>query len=241
MDQETNKNYINQEVFDVMQVTSMPYGRYDYQKNPMNRKIPGSQGEDKSFGNAVTKAEKEEKGKHLNLAVVAGEGGMGYGLIAMLPESSTPDNPIIQIISGVGGKREVYNIDISKIDPRNATEMEMFALCSYADEMGQGTGDSLGSYHTLSLSCALAKYNGYTGELNEEPPSWDQFANRRMDWTKTERFTVDVFKDSRDIKMVELVLWGNKLLNFFSDHIKKMSEDILHDDLAWTFLESLES
>lgn len=241
MDQETNKNYINQEVFDVMQVTSMPYGRYDYQKNPMNRKIPGSQGEDKSFGNAVTKAEKEEKGKHLNLAVVAGEGGMGYGLIAMLPESSTPDNPIIQIISGVGGKREVYNIDISKIDPRNATEMEMFALCSYADEMGQGTGDSLGSYHTLSLSCALAKYNGYTGELNEEPPSWDQFANRRMDWTKAERFTVDVFKDSRDIKMVELVLWGNKLLNFFSDHIKKMSEDILHDDLAWTFLESLKS
>lgn len=241
MDQETNKNYINQEVFDVMQVTSMPYGKYDYSKNPMNRKIPGSQGGEESFGNAVTKAEKEEKGKHLNLAVVAGEGGMGYGLIAMLPESSTPDNPIIQIISGVGGKREVYNIDISKIDPRNATEMEMFALCSYADEMGQGTGDSLGSYHTLSLSCALAKYNGYTGELNEEPPSWDQFANRRMDWTKTERFTVDVFKDSRDIKMVELVLWGNKLLNFFSDHIKKMSEDILHDDLAWTFLESLES
>lgn len=224
-----------------MQVTSTLCGKYDYQKNPMNKKVPGSQGEDKSFGNAVTKAEKEEKGKHLNLAVVAGEGGMGYGLIAMLPESSTPDNPIIQIISGVGGKREVYNIDISKIDPRNATEMEMFALCSYADEMGQGTGDSLGSYHTLSLSCALAKYNGYTGELNEEPPSWDQFANRRMDWTKTEKFTVDVFKDSRDIKMIELVLWGNKLLNFFSDHIKKMSEDILHDDLAWTFLESLES
>ena len=77
----------------------------------------------------MTKAEKEEKGKFLNLAVVAGEGGMGYGLIAMLSESSTPDNPIIQIISGVGGKREVYNIDISKIDPRNATEMEMFALC----------------------------------------------------------------------------------------------------------------
>ena len=119
--------------------------------------------------------------------------------------------------------------------------MEMFALCCYADETGQGTGDSLGSYHALCLSCALAKYNGYTGELNEEPPSWDQFANRRMDWTKTERFTVDVFKDSRDIKMMELVLWGNKLLNFFSDHIKKISEDILHDNLAWTFLESLES
>ncbi len=86
-----------------MQVTSMPYGKYDYQKTPMNKKVPGSQGGEESFGNAVTKAEKEEKGKQLNLPLVAGKGGMDYGLIAMLPESSTPDNPIVQIISGVGG------------------------------------------------------------------------------------------------------------------------------------------
>ena len=224
-----------------MQVTSMPYGKYDYPKTPMNKKVLGSQGGEESFGNAVTKAEKEEKGKFLNLAVVAGEGGMGYGLIAMLSESSTPDNPIIQIISGVGGKREVYNIDISKIDPRNATEMEMFALCSYADATGKGSGDSLGSYHTLHISAALAKYNNYSGELNDAPPSWEQFTEKKIDWTEMGKFTVDVFKDSKDIKMIELVLWENKLLNFFSDHIKKISEDILHDDLAWTFLESLES
>ena len=224
-----------------MQVTSMPYGKYDYPKTPMNKKVLGSQGGEESFGNAVTKAEKEEKGKFLNLAVVAGEGGMGYGLIAMLSESSTPDNPIIQIISGVGGKREVYNIDISKIDPRNATEMEMFALCSYADATGKGSGDSLGSYHTLHISAALAKYNNYSGELNDAPPSWEQFTEKKIDWTEMGKFTVDVFKDSKDIKMIELVLWENKLLNFFSDHIKKISEDILHDNLAWTFLESLES
>ena len=89
-----------QEVFNAMQVTSIPYGKYDYQKTPMNKKVPGSQGGEESFGNAVTKA---EKGKQLNLALVAGKGGMDYGLIAMLSESSTPDNPIIQIISGVGG------------------------------------------------------------------------------------------------------------------------------------------
>ena len=214
-----------------MQVTSMPYGKYDYSKNPMNRKIPGSRGGEESFGNAVEKVEKEEKGEALSIAI-AGKGAIGHGVRAVLLEESTPDRPIIQVTSNYNGKREFFNIDISKVDPRNATEMEMFALCCYADETGQGTGDSLGSYHALCLSCALAKYNGYTGELNEEPPSWEQFANRRMDWTKAERFTVDVFKDSRDIKMMELVLWGNKLLNFFSDHIKKISEDILHDDLV---------
>lgn len=108
--------------------------------------------------------------------------------------------------------------------------MEMFALCSYADEVGKGSGDSLGSYHTLDISAALAKYNNYPEELNDDPPSWEQFAEKKMDWTEIGKFTVDVFKDSEDIKMIELVLLENKLLNFFSDHIKKMSEDILHDD-----------
>lgn len=108
--------------------------------------------------------------------------------------------------------------------------MEMFALCSYADEVGKGSGDSLGSYHTLDISAALAKYNNYPEELNDDPPLWEQFAEKKMDWTEIGKFTVDVFKDSEDIKMIELVLLENKLLNFFSDHIKKMSEDILHDD-----------
>lgn len=112
-----------------MQVTSMPYGKYDYPKTPMNKKVLGSQGGEESFGNAVTKAEKEEKGKFLNLAVVAGEGGMGYGLIAMLSESSTPDNPIIQIISGVGGKREVYNIDITLQGNRRQNIYNIWERC----------------------------------------------------------------------------------------------------------------
>ncbi len=223
-----------------MQVTSMPYGKYDYSKNPMNRKISGSRGGEESFGNAVEKVEKEEKGEALSIAI-AGKGAIGHGVRAVLLEESTPDRPIIQVTSNYNGKREFFNIDISKVDPRNATEMEMFALCSYADATGKGSGDSLGSYHTLHISAALAKYNNYSGELNDAPPSWEQFTEKKIDWTEMEKFTVDVFKDSKDIKMIELVLWENKLLNFFSDHIKKISEDILHDDLAWTFLEGMES
>lgn len=223
-----------------MQVTSMPYGKYDYQKNPMSRKIPSSQGGEESFGNTVEKVEKEEKGKALSITI-AGKGPIGHGVRAVLLEESTPDRPIIQVTSNYNGKREFFNIDISKVDPRNATEMEMFALCSYADAIGKGSSDSLGSYHTMNISAVLAKYNNYTGELNDDPPSWEQFTEKKIDWTEIGKYTVDVFKDSEDIKMIELVLLENKLLNFFSDHIKKMSEDILHDDLAWTFLESLES
>lgn len=81
-----------------MQVTSMPYGKYDYQKAPMNKKVPELQGGEESFGNAVEKVEKEEKGKHLNIAI-AGKGEIGYGITAVLLEESTPDRPIIQVTS----------------------------------------------------------------------------------------------------------------------------------------------
>ena len=56
-----------------MQVTSMPYGKYDYPKTPMNKKVLGSQGGEESFGNAVTKAEKEFGGGtgKLKLAAVS--------------------------------------------------------------------------------------------------------------------------------------------------------------------------
>ena len=223
-----------------MQITGASGNKYNYGQMSMDRRYPDLNGEDKSFGNAVEKVEKEEKGEALSIAI-AGKGAIGHGVRAVLLEESTPDRPIIQVTSNYNGKREFFNIDISKVDPRNATEMEMFALCSYADATGKGSGDSLGSYHTLHISAALAKYNNYSGELNDAPPSWEQFTEKKIDWTEMGKFTVDVFKDSKDIKMIELVLWENKLLNFFSDHIKKISEDILLDDLAWTFLESLES
>ena len=58
-----------------MQVRSMPYGKYDYSKNPMSRKISGSRGGEESFGNAVEKVEKEEKGEALSITI-AGKGAI---------------------------------------------------------------------------------------------------------------------------------------------------------------------
>ena len=209
-----------------MQVTNTSGNKYDYsQVLLMNRRSPGLQEENKSFGNAVEKVEKEEKGEELRICLAGNVGTIGHGIRAVLLEESTPDRPIIQVTSNYNGKREFFNVDINKVDPRNASQMEMFALCSYADEIGRGSGDSLGSYHTLTISADLARYNNYSGELNDRPPSWEQFTEKKIDWTATGRFTADVFKDSKDIKIRELVLWGNQLLNFFLDHIKERLQD----------------
>lgn len=104
-----------------MQVTSMPYGKYDYQKAPMNKKVPELQGGEESFGNAVEKVEKEERGKALSITI-AGKGPIGHGVRAVLLEESTPDRPIIQVTSNYNGKREFFNIDISKDSGEISTE-----------------------------------------------------------------------------------------------------------------------
>ncbi len=57
---------------------------------------------------------------------------------AKYAEDSTSQNPIIQIESNYGGKNSIYKISINDINPNNASHIEIFALCSYADEQGKG-------------------------------------------------------------------------------------------------------
>ena len=88
--------------------------------------------EETVYVGAVTEAASEDEGIFLGLTMIPEEGSsVVYGMRAMLSEESTPDKPIVQIISNLDGKKEVYNIDISQVDPQNATRMDMFALCSY--------------------------------------------------------------------------------------------------------------
>lgn len=82
------------------------------------------------FSGAVTKNEEgESTGEFLGLTMLPEEGkSIVYGMRAMLSDKSTPDRPIVQIISNLDGKKEVFDVDISKVNPENASRIEMFAL-----------------------------------------------------------------------------------------------------------------
>lgn len=129
---------------------------------------------------AVSVAESEDKGEFLGITMIPEEGqSVTYGMRAMLSDRSTPDNPIVQVISNLGGENNIYNVDINKINPQNATQLEMFALLSYTDKMGLTDGGSFGSHQQLEVYGNNARLNGYCADLSGK----DVFINEKFNWS----------------------------------------------------------
>ena len=142
---------------------------------------------------AVSIAEAEDDGEFLGLTMVPEEGqSVTYGMRAMLSEKSTLDNPIVQVVSNLGGKKVIYNVEVNKVNPNNATQLEMFALLSYTDKMGITDGGTFGSHQQLEVYGGNASSIGYCGSLSGE----DVFLNERFDWTSIMERMVQVYKDA---------------------------------------------
>ena len=113
----------------------------NYNSTVLTKKAENRQSLSNSF--TITEVEKRSQGEIIGLTMIPEEyNGVTYGMVAIMPEDFDPDNPIIQISSNAKGENHVYNIEINKINPQDATEMEMFALCSYADKIGKGSGSA---------------------------------------------------------------------------------------------------
>ena len=141
----------------------------------------------------VSIAETEDGGEFLGLTMVPEEGqSVTYGMRAMLSEKSTPDNPIVQVVSNLGGKKVIYNVEVNKVNPNNATQLEMFALLSYTDKMGITDGGTFGSHQQLEVYGGNASSIGYCGSLSGE----NVFLNERFDWASIMERMVQVYKDA---------------------------------------------
>lgn len=174
-----------------------------------------------ALSSAVTKSE-EEQGEFLGLTMLPEEGKLQvYGMRAMLSDKSTPNKPIVQIVSNLDGKKEVFDIDISNVDPENASRMEMFALCSYADKYGSGTGSTFGSFQTFKIYEETAKQNGYINQVDESVSAWDQFRNEKVDWIKINEDVLNILKSFKDPKIMDLFCKGQKLSNLYSKYHNK--------------------
>lgn len=115
----------------------------------------------------------------IGLAMIPyGDTNVSYGMKAQYAAESTPDNPVIQVTSNYGGQWVSYNVNVNEVDPRNASQLEMFALLSYSDERGISDGGTFGSYHQMKVYADNAQANGYW----EGNGSWDDFVNAKQDW-----------------------------------------------------------
>lgn len=127
-----------------------------------------------------------------------------YGMVAKYTEDSTEDNPIIRVRVTKPNGVEEYRININEVNPRNASEIEMFALCNYADAKGIGTGGTFGSWQTLNYYKDNAAHNGYFG-LSD---TMEQFKSLWQDWGAMVSAMINdymnggLFKQAMDGKML---------------------------------------
>jgi len=142
---------------------------------------------------AVSIAETEDGGEFLGLTMVPEEGqSVTYGMRAMLSENFTSNNPIVQVVSNLGGKKVIYNVEVNKVNPNNATQLEMFALLSYTDKMGITDGGTFGSHQQLEVYGGNASSIGYCGSLSGK----DVFLNEKFDWSSIMEKMMQVYKDA---------------------------------------------
>lgn len=157
----------------------------------------------------------ETGGEALGFTMIPEEGKqVVYGMSAMLSEKSTTDNPIVQIRSNLNGENKVYSVEINKINPQHASQMEMFALCSYADYAGEGTGSTFGSYHTLRMMQDTAETSGVTPTVSDGESAVDNFMNAKRNWISICTQASALLKESSEMSVRDLFLKGRKLTNF---------------------------
>ncbi len=164
---------------------------------------------------AVSIVETEDGGEFLGLTMVPEEGqSVTYGMRAMLSEKSKPDNPIVQVVSNLGGKKVIYNVEVNKVNPNNATQLEMFALLSYTDKMGITDGGTFGSHQQLEVYGGNASSIGYCGSLSGA----DVFLNEKFDWTSIMEKMVQVYKNAGIENQAEDC---KALFDFFATYAEK--------------------
>lgn len=117
--------------------------------------------------------------KVIGLAMIPyGDTNVSYGMKAQYAAEYTPDNPVIQVTSNYGGEWVSYKVNVNEVDPRNASQIEMFALLSYSDDQGISDGESFGSYNRMKVYTDNAKMNGHW----EGNDNWEDFINAKHDW-----------------------------------------------------------
>lgn len=137
---------------------------------------------------------------------------ISYGMCAKYAEDYSEDNPVIKVTVQKPNGKEEYHVNINDVNPRNATEIEMFALCNYADAKGIGTGGTFGSWQTLNYYRDNASYNGYFELTN----GIDLFKSVKQDWMKMVQI---MMKDYMEAGLFKQSLDGKGLLGIFERYV----------------------
>ena len=120
------------------------------------------------------------------------EEGMRYEMQAQYAPHSTADDPIVRVNVKEGNEWVSYDVKVFEVDPQNASQLEIFALMSYADDQDISRTGSKGSYQQLRMFADNAQQNGYW----EGNGSFKDFVGNKQNWTHMMRQMCNDYSDS---------------------------------------------
>lgn len=138
----------------------------------------------------------------------------GYYYAVYAPDS-TLENPIVEVHSS---EEKVYRIYVNEVDPENATQMEMFALCAHADRQN--------IHNTTTSSYEI----GFEHELfRSDTP--EEFTTQKKDWmSKIKELEDNVFGSSSwqdELKQMLEKFTGKNIASKKEDKEKEISEEAI--------------
>ena len=105
-------------------------------------------------------------------------GNVGMGMTATQIMNEESEDTIIEVRVATGEKQyETFQVNLAEVNPGNASAIEMFAFCQYADANGTGVSGKWGSWHYLKEFST-----GFQERL--EYSSLEDAANQKKDWTE---------------------------------------------------------
>ena len=125
-----------------------------------------------------------------------------YTLTASYADSFTPDVPMIKITAQKPDGTELeYTVNIDEVDASSASDLEMFALCSYADAHEKRTEGTKSRWDLLK---------GYV-----QDNSMDEDAMQKRDWLTVVGNSKDAYMEA---KLYSQVTEGNQLTQFLEKY-----------------------
>ena len=140
---------------------STDFYRAGYRKNSSN----DSASKFTTMGSATQETTSSNNGKTIGVTTAG-----NTGLLAKYADSSTPAEPIIKVGD--------YEVRVNDVDPNNATELEMFALMSYMEDVGMIEKHGMASYSKMKAYASQSEYDGVCSGIYDEQAFWD----KKQDW-----------------------------------------------------------
>lgn len=163
--------------------------------------------------------------------------GAGYGLKAVYDDHFSDDSPLIKVIAeGADQRKQEFIINIDEIDVNAASDMEMFALCSYADAHEKKTEGTKSSWDTLNAYVQDALSRAASGQ----PESFGQ----KRDWLT---MVEEEKRTCMESKLYGQVADGNKLVRLLEVYgmpkeveMHRMDADTLIPVVNGTYVQDLD-